>query len=85
MEALGQGEAATYSQFARLVSVPRGVVALIPPLFSAVGGGEAVVREGVDAQAAIVLQGPGPKVPRQAEEAEEGGAVFALLPEEGVR
>ena len=45
---------------------------------------EAVFRQGVYPQSAIVLYGPGAEIPGDVEEGVEGRGVFALLAEKGV-
>ena len=65
-----------------LVRVSKRVVALVPPLLHNIGRGEAVSRQGLDADAPIVLLGVGAKIPGQL--ALHQGAVFALLAHEHI-
>ena len=80
----GVGQAATNHQFADLVGVTRGVVALVPPLIGDIGRGEPVLRQGMYAEAPVVFNGPRAEILGQLEDAVEGGAVLLLLAEECV-
>ena len=81
----GVRQAATDNELSYLVGVARRVVPLVPSFLRDVGRGEPVCHQRVDAQAAVVFDGPGPEILGELQDAVQVGAVLTLLAEKGVR